>query len=46
MCLNVLDLDEAKEFYVDVLGFEVGFDEVLDGFRWLTVHTPGTPTCR
>ena len=43
VCLNVLDLDEAKEFYVDVLGFEVSFDEVLDGFRWLTVHVPGNP---
>ena len=43
VCLNVLDLDEAKDFYVDMLGFEVGIDEVMDGFRWLTVHAPGTP---
>lgn len=43
VCLNVADLDEAKEFYVDVLGFEVGIDEVMDGFRWLTVHPPGHP---
>jgi catechol 2,3-dioxygenase-like lactoylglutathione lyase family enzyme len=43
VCLNVGDLDEAKEFYVDVLGFEVGIDEVMDGFRWLTVHAPGNP---
>ena len=43
ICLNVGDLDEAKEFYVDVLGFEVGIDEVMDGFRWLTVHAPGNP---
>jgi catechol 2,3-dioxygenase-like lactoylglutathione lyase family enzyme len=43
ICLNVGDLDEAKEFYVDVLGFEVGIDEVMDGFRWLTVHAPGIP---
>jgi catechol 2,3-dioxygenase-like lactoylglutathione lyase family enzyme len=37
VCLNVLDLDEAKRFYVDVLGFEVGIDRELEGFRWLTV---------
>jgi catechol 2,3-dioxygenase-like lactoylglutathione lyase family enzyme len=43
ICLNVGDLDEAKKFYVDVLGFEVGIDEVMDGFRWLTVHAPGHP---
>jgi catechol 2,3-dioxygenase-like lactoylglutathione lyase family enzyme len=43
VCLNVLDLDEAKDFYVDVLGFEVGVDMVRDGFRWLTVHPPGQP---
>lgn len=41
VCLNVLDLDEAKRFYVDVLGFEVGIDREMDGFRWLTVHPPG-----
>jgi catechol 2,3-dioxygenase-like lactoylglutathione lyase family enzyme len=43
VCLNVLDLDEAKRFYVDVLGFEVGIDREIDGFRWLTVHAPGRP---
>ena len=43
VCLNVLDLDEAKRFYVDVLGFEVGIDRKMDGFRWLTVHAPGHP---
>jgi len=43
VCLNVLDLDEAKRFYVDVLGFEVGIDREMDGFRWLTVHAPGRP---
>jgi len=43
ICLNVGDLDEAKEFYVGLLGFEVGFDEVMDGFRWLTVYAPGNP---
>jgi catechol 2,3-dioxygenase-like lactoylglutathione lyase family enzyme len=43
LCLNVLDLDEAKRFYVDVLDFEVGIDSEIDGFRWLTVHAPGRP---
>jgi catechol 2,3-dioxygenase-like lactoylglutathione lyase family enzyme len=43
VCLNVLDLDEAKEFYVETLGFEVGIDKEMDGFRWLTVHPPGRP---
>jgi catechol 2,3-dioxygenase-like lactoylglutathione lyase family enzyme len=43
VCLNVLDLDEAKAFYVDVLGFEVGIDREMDGFRWLTVHPPQSP---
>lgn len=43
VCLNVLDLDEAKEFYVGTLGFEVGIDQEMEGFRWLTVHAPGRP---
>jgi catechol 2,3-dioxygenase-like lactoylglutathione lyase family enzyme len=43
VCLNVSDLDEAKEFYVEVLGFEVGMDQEMDGFRWLTVHASGHP---
>ena len=43
VCLQVLDLDEAKAFYVDTLGFEVGIDQELDGFRWLTVHPPSAP---
>jgi catechol 2,3-dioxygenase-like lactoylglutathione lyase family enzyme len=41
VCLHVLDLDEAKAFYVETLGFEVGIDHEMDGFRWLTVHPPG-----
>lgn len=43
VCLQVLDHDEAKDFYVGTLGFEVGIDEVMDGHRWLTVHAPGRP---
>lgn len=34
----VLDQDQAKDFYVNKLGFEVKTDEKLpNGFRWLTV---------
>ncbi|MBM7791253.1 VOC family protein [Tenggerimyces flavus] len=40
VCLNVLDLDEAKTFYVDTLGFKEGIDMERDGFRWLTVYPP------
>jgi catechol 2,3-dioxygenase-like lactoylglutathione lyase family enzyme len=39
----VTDQDEAKAFYVDRLGLELGTDMVLDqygGFRWLTVRMP------
>ncbi|MDQ4504270.1 VOC family protein [Sinomonas sp. ASV322] len=43
MCLRVLDLDEAKTFYVEKLGFDVAMDTVMDGFRWLVVTIPGEP---
>lgn len=43
MCLNVLDQDESKAFYVDMLGFEVAMDEVTDGFRFLVLSIPGQP---
>lgn len=39
----VLDQDEAKQFYVDVLGLEVGTDVDLGPMRWLTVKVPGDP---
>jgi catechol 2,3-dioxygenase-like lactoylglutathione lyase family enzyme len=39
----VLDQDEARAFYTDVLGFEVRVDERMDNFRWLTVSPPGQP---
>lgn len=47
----VLDQDSAKDFYVDVLGFELqndlvmgdGFEGGGKGFRWLTVSPPGQP---
>jgi catechol 2,3-dioxygenase-like lactoylglutathione lyase family enzyme len=37
------DQDEAKAFYTEKLGFEVGTDLTLDqygGMRWLTVRAP------
>lgn len=45
----VLDQDSAKEFYTNVLGFELkndlvmgdGFEGAGKGFRWLTVSPPG-----
>ena len=38
----VLDQDEAKDFYVGKLGFEVKVDQSLPtGFRWLTVAPKG-----
>src|SRR5215208_3474981 len=39
----VTDQDEALDFYVGKLGFEVGADVDLGVMRWLTVHAPGEP---
>jgi catechol 2,3-dioxygenase-like lactoylglutathione lyase family enzyme len=39
----VLDQDEALEFYVGKLGFEVNTDADLGFMRWLTVNLPGDP---
>jgi catechol 2,3-dioxygenase-like lactoylglutathione lyase family enzyme len=42
----VANQDEAVRFYVDVLGFGIHEDIVLDEFggsRWLTVVPPGQP---
>ncbi len=40
----VLDQDEAYDFYVNKLGFEVRTDAKMDnGFRWLTVSPKGQP---
>lgn len=39
----VLDQDEALDFYVGKLGFEVSTDADLGFMRWLTVHVPGQP---
>jgi catechol 2,3-dioxygenase-like lactoylglutathione lyase family enzyme len=43
VCVYVHDMDEARAFYVDKLGLEVGVDMVQDDFRWLTVHSPHQP---
>ena len=39
-----LDQDKARDFYVDVLGFERGADVTMgEGFRWVTVRHPRQP---
>ncbi len=37
----VLDQDQALDFYVGVLGLEVGADQDFGPMRWLTVRVPG-----
>jgi predicted enzyme related to lactoylglutathione lyase len=39
----VLDQDEALDFYVGKLGFEVSADFDLGFMRWLTVNVPSDP---
>ena len=39
----VLDQDEALDFYVGKLGFEVNADVDMGFMRWLTVNAPGDP---
>jgi len=42
--LWVTDQDEAKRFYIDVLGFEERADITMgEGFRWITIGHPGQP---
>ncbi|KHL17023.1 catechol 2,3-dioxygenase-like lactoylglutathione lyase family enzyme [Mumia flava] len=42
--LWVTDQDAARDFYTDLLGFEVQTDQTLgDGFRWLTIAHPDQP---
>jgi catechol 2,3-dioxygenase-like lactoylglutathione lyase family enzyme len=39
-----LDQDQARDFYVDVLGFEPRTDVTMgEGFRWVTVGHPSQP---
>lgn len=42
--LYVHDQDEALDFYVNKLGFEVHADARNGKYRWLTVKHPGQPT--
>lgn len=37
----VLDKEQARDFYVDKLGLEVGSDVKQGTYRWLTVRVPG-----
>ena len=41
--INVLDQDEALDFYVGKLGLEPGADADLGFMRWVTVTVPGQP---
>jgi predicted enzyme related to lactoylglutathione lyase len=41
--IYVLDQDEALDFYVGKLGFEVSADFDLGFMRWLTVNLPSDP---
>ena len=41
--IYVLDQDQALDFYVGKLGFEVATDQDLGFMRWLTVAVPGAP---
>jgi catechol 2,3-dioxygenase-like lactoylglutathione lyase family enzyme len=39
-----LDQDKARDFYVDVLGFQPHTDITMgEGFRWVTVNHPSQP---
>jgi len=39
-----LDQDQARDFYVDVLGFELNTDATMgENFRWITVSLPNQP---
>jgi len=39
-----LDQDKARDFYVNVLGFEAHTDVTMgEGFRWVTVSHPSQP---
>ncbi|GAA4249926.1 VOC family protein [Dactylosporangium darangshiense] len=38
-----LDQDQARDFYVDILGFEPVSDVLLGEFRWVTVRHPSQP---
>lgn len=39
----VTDIDAARDFYVDKLGFVLNSDVVMGDFRWCTVNHPNQP---
>jgi predicted enzyme related to lactoylglutathione lyase len=41
--LFVLDQDQAKDFYVNKMGFELRSDSTAGSLRWLTVSPKGQP---
>ena len=41
--IYVLDVDAARTFYTEKLGFEIRTDVKMDGFTWLTVGPKGQP---
>ncbi|HWD38335.1 MAG TPA: VOC family protein [Fimbriimonas sp.] len=41
--IYVTDQEEAKDFYVGKLGFNVNTDAQMGDFRWLTVSPPAQP---
>ena len=43
MSVYVDDIDEAKAFYTEKLGFVLKTDITLQTFRWCTVHHPDHP---
>jgi catechol 2,3-dioxygenase-like lactoylglutathione lyase family enzyme len=42
-CLLVKNYDEALDFYVNRLGFEVAEDIEMGPDRWVTIASPGVP---
>ena len=43
VCLRVPDHQQALDFYVGKLGFEVNTDVQHDGFRYLVINAPRQP---
>ncbi|MET0837254.1 MAG: VOC family protein [Marmoricola sp.] len=39
----VKDIDASRDFYVDVLGFDLADDLTLGDYRWCTVSHPSQP---
>ena len=42
MTVPVSDLDRARDFYVDQVGFDVDIDDTVDGFRFLQLTPRGS----